>query len=58
MLSTEKRDLSMTYNLFTVDRLQPSGVTDVLASCLSVEPNAVDVADIDGEQELGCPGLL
>ncbi len=41
----------MTYNLFTVDRLQPSRITGVLASCLSVEPNAVDVADIDGEQE-------
>ncbi|MFF0460877.1 hypothetical protein [Streptomyces mexicanus] len=41
----------MTYNFFTDDRLQPSRIIDVLASCLSVDPNAVDVADIDGEQE-------
>ncbi len=51
----------MTYNFFTDDRLQPSRIIDVLASCLSVDPNAVDVADIDGEQEnrnWGRPGLL
>ncbi|MEU9763710.1 hypothetical protein ACFYYY_17505 [Streptomyces sp. NPDC001834] len=41
----------MTYNLFTTDRLQPPQISDALASCLRVEPNAVDVADFDGDQE-------
>ncbi len=41
----------MTYNFFTVDHLRPSRIVGVLASCLRVEPKAVDVADIDGEQE-------
>ncbi|MGW7468849.1 hypothetical protein ACWGJT_30350 [Streptomyces xantholiticus] len=41
----------MTYNFFTVDRLQPSRMYDALASCLRVEPSAVDVADVDGDQD-------
>jgi hypothetical protein len=41
----------MTYNLFTTDRLQPLRVSDALASCLRVEPNSVDVADADADQE-------
>ncbi|SFX90846.1 hypothetical protein OH786_14990 [Streptomyces atratus] len=41
----------MTYNLFTIDRLQPARVSNALASCLRVEPNSVDVADIDADQD-------
>ncbi|MGW2085591.1 hypothetical protein [Streptomyces sp. NPDC001880] len=41
----------MTYNLFTIDRLQPARVSDALASCLRIEPNSVDVADIDADQD-------
>ncbi|MEU9763062.1 hypothetical protein [Streptomyces sp. NPDC047985] len=41
----------MTYNLFTTDRLQPSRISDALASCLRVEPNSVDVADVDADQD-------
>ncbi|MFD0338372.1 hypothetical protein ACFVH0_06700 [Streptomyces sp. NPDC127117] len=41
----------MTYNLFTIDRLQPARVSNALASCLRVEPNVVDVADIDADQD-------
>ncbi|MFG2215265.1 hypothetical protein ACGFN1_10360 [Streptomyces sp. NPDC048685] len=42
----------MTYNLFTTDRLQPPRVSDALASCLRVEPNSVDVADVDADQDI------
>ncbi|GGZ79806.1 hypothetical protein ACFOOM_07220 [Streptomyces echinoruber] len=41
----------MTYNFFTVDRLQPPRIADALISCLHVEQGAVDVADTDGDQE-------
>ncbi|MFJ2583779.1 hypothetical protein [Streptomyces sp. NPDC087538] len=41
----------MTYNLFTTNRLPPARVVDALASCLRVEANSVDVADIDGVQD-------
>ncbi|MFE7040212.1 hypothetical protein ACFU9X_12375 [Streptomyces atratus] len=41
----------MTYNLFTTDRLQPPRVSNALASCLHVEPNSVDVADVDADQD-------
>lgn len=41
----------MTYNLFTTDRLQPPRISDALASCLNIELDSVDVADIDADQE-------
>ncbi|MFF3782702.1 hypothetical protein [Streptomyces sp. NPDC001933] len=41
----------MTYNLFTTDHLQPSRVSDALASCLHIEPNSVDVAQVDADQD-------
>jgi hypothetical protein len=41
----------MTYNLFTVERLQPSRISDALAASLHTAPVAVDVADVDGDQD-------
>ncbi|MEV5984001.1 hypothetical protein AB0L85_03185 [Streptomyces sp. NPDC052051] len=41
----------MTYNIFTAEHLPPSRISSALASSLSVEPNAVDVADFDGDQD-------
>jgi hypothetical protein len=41
----------MTYNFFTVDRLQLSRMYDALASCLRVDPSAVDVAEVDSDQD-------
>ncbi|MBG0854220.1 hypothetical protein I2W78_20875 [Streptomyces spinoverrucosus] len=41
----------MTYNFFTVDRLQPPLLSNALASCINVEPSTVDVADVDGDQD-------
>jgi hypothetical protein len=41
----------MSYNLFTVHRLQPSVIASALASVLRVTLASVDVADADGDQE-------
>ncbi|WP_405869658.1 hypothetical protein [Streptomyces sp. NBC_00005] len=41
----------MIANLFTVAELEPSSLREALAKLLSVAPEAVDVADTDGDQE-------